>query len=66
MEKMIDFNGWILYGSIIIICMILFVLKIKFKKDIVYLFFSLLCISIYVTYLNILNFQSMHLKLSGV
>ncbi|PEC48604.1 hypothetical protein COJ46_01945 [Bacillus sp. AFS077874] len=39
MEKMIDFNGLILYGSIIILCMILFVLKIKFKKDIVYLFF---------------------------
>ncbi|WP_235821783.1 VanZ family protein [Gottfriedia acidiceleris] len=39
MEKMIDFNGCILYGSIIILLMILFVLKIKFKKDIVYLFF---------------------------
>ncbi|WP_257143982.1 VanZ family protein [Bacillus sp. AFS002410] len=36
---MIDFRGWILYGSIIILLMILIVLKIKFKKDIVYLFF---------------------------
>ncbi|MEH7452720.1 VanZ family protein [Gottfriedia acidiceleris] len=39
MDKMIDFNGWILYGTIIILLMILIVLKIKFKKDIVYLFF---------------------------
>jgi glycopeptide antibiotics resistance protein len=40
MRAMIDFHiGWILYGSIIILLMILFVLKIKFKKDIVYLFF---------------------------
>ncbi|PEJ60539.1 VanZ family protein [Bacillus sp. AFS002410] len=39
-ETRIDFDtGWILYGSIIILLMILFVLKVKFKKDIVYLFF---------------------------
>ncbi|MGG0177743.1 VanZ family protein [Gottfriedia acidiceleris] len=39
MEKAFFFNGWILYGSIIILLLMLIVLKIKFKKDIVHLFF---------------------------
>ncbi|WP_430510530.1 VanZ family protein [Gottfriedia solisilvae] len=53
MEKAIDFNGWFLYGSIIRLLMILFILKVKFKKDIVYLFFFSI-MYIYICY--VLNY----------
>ncbi|WP_430510829.1 VanZ family protein [Gottfriedia solisilvae] len=61
MEKMIDFNGWILYGSIIIVLMILFVLRVKFKKDMVYLFFFSI-MSIYLCY--VLNYTQFPIYVS--
>lgn len=61
MGKAFFFNGWILYGSIIILLMILFVLKIKFKKDIVYLlFFSIM----YIYICNVLNYTQFPIYVS--
>ncbi|WP_235822129.1 VanZ family protein [Gottfriedia luciferensis] len=61
MEKAFFFNGWILYGSIIIVLMILFVLRVKFKKDMVYLFFFSI-MSIYLCY--VLNYTQFPIYVS--
>ncbi|KQL41873.1 hypothetical protein AN960_01005 [Bacillus sp. FJAT-25509] len=61
MEKAFFFNGWIMYGFIIIFLMILFVLKIKFKKDIVYLlFFSIM----YIYLCTVLNYTQFPIYVS--
>ncbi|WP_158095069.1 VanZ family protein [Gottfriedia luciferensis] len=56
-ETMIDFHGgWILYGSIILLLMILFVLKVKYKKHIMYLFFFTIMYIYLCTVINYTQF----------